>query len=253
MSANPNPGSSDAARQALGPLVAEHAAGSGHHRWSIIAGGVLTIVLLAGAVAAAVSGINGMGWVALALALVSLLPAAGMAVMIRRLKWRALLYRDGLVLECNGPPQVLPWSDVKYFRERNVNGRYSVRLQLTNQRLITLDPTFRNFHDLAAGIREGVTRTVLIQAARQLEQGQEVAFGSLKVSRAGLRNGDDRLDWEEVSELGVALNFSGSGYKVQVSRKGAQLAWFSRPCIEFPNLEAFLGVASQFTKVTRPG
>ena len=242
----------DAARQHLGPLVGEHKAGL-EPKVRVIACGVLVSLLPAGAAWAAFANIRGMGWVALALALLALLAAAGLVVLVRRLKWRALLHRDGVILERSGPPEVLPWSDVKYCTERNVNGHYSVRLRLMDERLVFLDANLRDHHALGTAVREGVTRAVLARAAGQLEHGEEVPFGPLKVSRDGLSNGKEQLGWDEVSELGVVLNFSGSGYKVEVRKEGAKLAWFSRPYIDFPNAEAFLELASRFTKVSRPG
>jgi hypothetical protein len=242
---------SEAANPSLGPLVAEHGAGL-EQRVGVIACAVFAVLLPVGAVAAAVSGGKGMGWLALVLALLTLLPVAGLFVLIRRLKWRALLHRDGLILERNGPPDVLPWSDVQSCIERNVNGHYSVRLRLLDQRLIILDANFRGHHALGAAVRDGVTRAVLARAADQLKRGEEVPFGQLNVSRAGLSNDKEQLGWGEVGELGVVLNATGSGYKLVVRKKGSQSAWFSRPYIDFPNAEAFLELASQFTKVSRP-
>jgi hypothetical protein len=252
MSAQPNSDRSDAAHQSLGPLLAEHGAGL-EQRLRVIACGVLAALLPVGAVWAAVSNFPGAGWVAVALALLALLCAAGLIVLLPRLKWRASLHRDGVVLERGGSPEVLPWSDVLYCIERNVNGHYSVRLQLMDQRRITFDALFRDHHTLGAAAREGVTRAVLARAAGQLDRGEEVPFGTLIMSRDWLSNGKEQLGWDEVSELGVWLNFSGSGYKVEVRKKGAKLAWFSQPYIDFPNAEAFLELASRFTQVTRPG
>ena len=251
MSAHLERNGPDAARQNLGPLVAEHKAGL-EPKVRVIACGVLVALLPAGAAWAAFSNISGMGWVALALALLTLIAAAGLVALVRRLKWRALLHRDGLILERNAPPELLPWSDVKYCTERNVNGHYSVRLQLLDNRLITLDANFRNHHLLGAAVRQGVTGAVLARATGQLERREEVPFGPLKVSREGLSNGKEQLGWEEVSELGVVLNFSGSGYKVVVRKKGATQAWFSRPYIDFPNAEAFLELSSRYTQISRP-
>jgi hypothetical protein len=88
----------DAARQHLGPLVAEHEAGL-EPKVRVIACGGLTALLPAGAAWAAFSNISGMGWVALALAMLTPLAAVGLVVLVGRLKWRALLHRDGLILE----------------------------------------------------------------------------------------------------------------------------------------------------------
>ncbi len=183
----------------------------------------------------------------------ALLCAAGLIVLIPRLKWRALLHRDGVVLERGGPPEVLPWSDVMYCIERNVNGHYSVRLQLMDQRRVTFDALFRDYYALGTAAREGVTRAVLARAAGQLKRGEEVPFGTLQMSCNGLSNGKEQLGWDEVCELGVWPNFGRSGYKVEVRKHGAKLAWFSRPYIDFPNAEAFLQLASRFTQVSRPG
>jgi hypothetical protein len=217
----------------------------------VIACGVLTVLFAAGAVWAAVSSVKGGVWIALGLALLTLLTGAGLLSVARKLKWRAMLHRDGLVMERNGPPEVLPWSDVKSCIERNVNGHYSVRLHLLDERQVVLDANIRDHHALGTAVRAGVTRAVLARAKGQLERGEEVPFGPLKVSRHGLSNGKEQIRWNEVSELGVFLNFSGSGYKVEVRKGGA--GWFSRPYIDFPNAEAFLELASRFTKVSRPG
>jgi hypothetical protein len=247
-----SPDSSGAAHHLLGPLVSEHGAGP-ERLVRLILCGVLTPLLAAGAVWAAVSGVGGMGWVALALALLAPLAAAGVLIQFRRLKWRALVHRDGLVLERNGPPEVLPWSDIKYVKEADVNGIYSVRLQLSDNRLITLHALFRSPRALGAAVREGVTRAVLARAAGQLERGEEVPFGPLKLSREGLSNGTEQLGWDEVSELGVVDNFGRTAYKVVVRKQGATFAWFSRAYTDFPNAEAFLELASRFTKVSLPG
>jgi hypothetical protein len=122
-----------------------------------------------------------------------------------------------------------------------------------DERLVFLDANLRDHHALGAATREGVTRAVLTRAAGQLQRGEEVPFGPLKASRHGLSNGKEQIGWNEVSELGVFLNSTGSGYKVQVRKEGARLAWFSRPYIDFPNAEAFLELASRFTRVSRPG
>ncbi len=119
--------------------------------------------------------------------------------------------------------------------------------------LVFLDANLRDHHALGTAAREGVTRAVLARAAGQLERGEEVPFGSLKMSREGLSNGQEQISWDEVSALGVVLNFSGSGYKVEVRKEGAKLPWFSRPYIDFPNAEAFLELASRYTKVSPPG
>jgi hypothetical protein len=249
MSTNLSADSSDAARQSLGPLVSEHGPGL-ERRLKVITCGVFTVLLATAAVWVAVSGTIVGGWIALALALLALLAAAGLFILARQMKWRALLHRDGLVLERNGPPEVLPWSGVKYCIERNVNGHYSVRLRLMDERLVFLDANLRDHHALGAATREGVTRAVLARAAGQLQRGEEVPFGPLKVSRDGLNNSKEQIRWNEVSELGVFLNSTGSGYKVVVRKQGAN--WFSRPYIDFPNAEAYLELASRFTKVSRP-
>src|SRR6516164_7578333 len=145
MSAHLERNGPDAARQNLGPLVAEHKAGL-EPKVRVIACGVLVALLPAGAAWAAFSNISGMGWVALALALLTLIAAAG------------------LILERNGQPEVLPWSDVKCCTERNVNVHYSVRLQLLDNRLITLDATFRGHHLLGVAVRKGVTGAALARA-----------------------------------------------------------------------------------------
>ncbi len=119
---------------------------------------------------------------------------------------------------------------------------------MPNEQSVKIGSLFRDLGSLSTAIREGVTQRVLARAADRLEKGQEIAFGKLKVSKVGLSDGRERLTWGQVA--GIGLSHNGTAYSIVIRKQGKRLAWYSRLFVQFPNADAFMRLAGQFTKVS---
>jgi hypothetical protein len=247
----------------LGPFVQEHGPFSRAHVANLIAASAFTLLCWIPAVYILAfrpfrDGPNvetSNYWVALGLGLLGLFPFCfGVLFLLWRMKWRVFRHQNGLVVDRNGRVDLVLWDEVKEMYERMIVGRgppeLHIRLITEDGRTVKIDPTFQEPHALSAGIRAGVTASVLTRAVRSLDRDEWIDFGALSVSRSGLRRKGKELPWANVDR--VKLAYTGAVCDVQIWRKGGPKPWYSRFYISMPNASAFLELAARFTTVASP-
>lgn len=249
---------------ALGEFFSAHPAASGTHKVNIALASVFTLFPTFGAVAFLVEHLTGdpksRMWIgAAAFGAVALVPAAGLARLLWKLRWKLFLYENGFVF-ARGRNRVVLWTDVKSMLEEQdvVAGiRADARLKFTfpDGGWLVIDSSYQNFDEFSAAVRSGVTRAVVARASAVIRTGEAFAFGKLKLSGNGLTYDGEELKWADVSE--VAIENYGTGYAISIYAKnksplvqGRGEPWFSRAVTEFPNYPAFLELAGQVARVT---
>ena len=108
-----------------------------------------------------------------------------------------------------------------------------------NQRLVLSDVTSR-VDELAMLIQDAIYPRLYDQAAQQYNAGQELFFGPVIISKAGIQIGEKTYAWVEVQQ--VSIQRGG----LKVSKKEAE--WFSGASVSvssIPNLNVLLNIIHQ--------
>jgi hypothetical protein len=257
---------SDGDRGALGAFRSFHPAASGIHKVNIAIASVFTLLPAAGAVWFLVAALRQPGkgmWIGAALfGGLALLPAVGLVYLVLKLGWRLYLFENGFVF-VRGSARVVVWDDVQSLYEQQdvvagIRADRRLRFLLADGRRLNLDSSYRDYAAFARAVREGVARTVLRRAAEALPRGEAVAFGKLLLSKAGLAKPGGSLPWAEVHSIAIEPRVTGQvhAHGVVVYRRGPpgggareKAEWYMKLIPSFGNVDAFLQLASQFTRV----
>jgi hypothetical protein len=250
-------------RAALGSLRSVHPAASGMHKFNMAVAATLAILpgaagiyfLVEGYRVSPGKGIEIAGWIFGGLALA---PAVGFLFLVRKLGWRLYLYQNGFVWS-RMTDRVVQWSDVTYFFEQQdkvagMNADRWLRFLLVDGSRPTIDSSYQDFGTFADAVRVGVKKAVLACFAA-LPAGQALAFGKLLVSETELENEGRVLPWTEVQSVSLEPYELGYGviiYLRDPKWKGGRFPWYTRPVTRFPNVDAFLLLAGQFTTLRLP-
>jgi hypothetical protein len=260
---------SDSDRAALGAFRSFHPAASGMHKVNLAIASVFTALPLAGALWVLISALNnpgkGLEIVALIFGVIALLPGAGVVYLLLKLRWRLYLFENGFVF-VRGSPRVVLWDSVQSFYEQQdvVAGMRAdrwLRFLFHDGRRLTVDSSYKDFAAFTEAVRKGVTNAVLRRAAEELPAGRSIAFGKLKLSQAGLEKEGDAIPWSEVDGITFEARVDGQVHAqaVIIYKRGLQTGglkertqWYMKMVPRFGNVDAFLHLASQFTRVGGP-
>jgi hypothetical protein len=260
---------SEADRAALGAFRSYHPAASGMHKVNIAIASVFTILPLGGAIAFLIGELNspgkGIGIGAIVFGGIALAPAAGLIYLVVKLRWRLYLFDNGFVF-ARGSNRVIEWADVQSFYEQQdvvagVRADRWLRFLFHDGRRLTVDSSYKDFAAFADAARQGVTNAVLRRAAEDLPAGRAIAFGKLKLSQAGLEKEGDSIPWAAVDSITFEPRIDGQVHAqaVVIYKRGLQSAgvkekveWYMKLVPRFGNVDAFLRLASQFTRVGSP-
>jgi hypothetical protein len=233
----------------LGAAEAEYAAGSRPHKVAIGSCVVFLALFTALAVFALLRpGVPDRVIVFAVFAGLALLPLIGLVVLIVRLGWRVLIYEKGFVLQQNRSSEVVLWEEVAELREKQVVGRgydHTLRVRLDSGRELKLDLMYRDLPSLIGTIRERSHPHILAKVLKRLQQGEQVAFDTLKVSSAGLEKTASRISWDEVE--GIKFQNNGLADQLLVCRAGSTSPWYRRNASKIPNLGVLLALVDRFT------
>ncbi len=256
-------------RTALGAFRSYHPAASGMHKVNIAIASVFTGLLLAGALWFLVAGLNnpgkGIAYGALAFGGIALFPAAGLVYLLLKLRWRLHLFANGFVF-ARGGNRVVLWEDVQSLYEQQdvvagIRADRRLRFQFKDGRWLSVDSSYKDFAAFAEAVRRGVTNAVLRRARRELPAGRPVEFGKLKLSQAGLEKEGDSIPWSAVDSITFEPRVDGQVhamavviYKRGVQSKGTKekVEWYTKMVPRFGNVDAFLQLAGQFTRIVGP-
>jgi hypothetical protein len=245
---------------ALGSLQSVHPAASGIHKVNIAIASIFTVLLAGPAILFLILEIKnpGKGNI-IGLAIfggMALLPAIGLFVLIRKLRWRLYLFDNGFVF-ARGYNRVVLWDDVKYFYEQQdvvagIRADRWLRFVLANGQRFTIDSSYKDFVAFNDAVRDGVTQSLLARAAAAFPKGQSIPFGKLAVSQTGLEKDGDVVQWGDVHSISIELRFNAFAVVVFQRDPLAKVEWYARPIPQFANVNAFLALARQFTTVIGP-
>jgi hypothetical protein len=260
---------SDDDRAALGAFRSAHPAASGMHKVNIAIASVFTLLPGGGAIAFLIGALNnpgkGMGIGVMIFGALALGPAIGVAYLVNKLRWRMYLIDNGFVF-ARGSNRVILWEGVQSFYEQQdvvagVRADRWLRFLLHDGRRLTVDSSYKEFAAFADAARQGVTNAVLRRAAQELPAGRAIAFGKLKLSQAGLEKEGDSIPWADVDSITFEPRVDGQVHAqaVVIYKRGLQSAgvkekveWHMKLVPRFGNVDAFLRLASQFTRVGNP-
>ncbi len=155
-----------------------------------------------------------------------------------------LLYEKGIVEKCREDTRTLRWEDIYVLQHEILTGHTSTypsypytydSYTLQGRVKIVFDGSFLQHEDLFRRISQQVTPLLLKQARQRLAARQEVLFGKITVSAAGIvhqENGSERfLPWSEVEA--TLVNSKG---QTVMKRRGHWQSWFEG---FIPNTDVF--------------
>lgn len=246
-------------QKALGAVQSEHKTASRTHTLNLLIASAFTGILLLAAIGLGVGGLvggpnNGLGWAALVVFGVALLPGIGLFFVARKLGWRLVLFRNGFAF-VRETAKVVKWEDVKslYIGGFLVDKHLEFRLHDGTE--LKVDNSFKKFGAFSEAVRKGVSRAVVAEADAELKGGGEVKFGKVSLSKEGLeQEGKPSLAWAKVASITVEERVDGNViYPALVIRakagKGESTDWTVRRISMFPNFDAFIELAGRFTRV----
>jgi hypothetical protein len=260
---------SDSERATLGAFRSFHPAASGMHKVNLAIASVFTILPGAGAIAFAVGALNNPGkgmWIGtLIFGALALGPAIGVVYLALKLRWRLYLFDNGFVF-ARGSPRVITWDSVQSFYDQQdvvagIRADRWLRFLLNDGRRLTVDSSYKDFAAFAEAVRKAVTNVVLRRAQRELPAGRPIEFGKLKLSQAGLEKEGDSIPWSAVDSITFEPRVDGQVhamavviYKRGLQSKGVKekVEWYMKMVPRFGNVDAFLRLASQFTRMVGP-
>jgi hypothetical protein len=258
------PDESQIDREKLGAFEAEYFAGSRSHYFGMVV--LIVGIVLFGSIAVVVSvaGLQGAArfqrldvglmtlffGIAIAVAVMPVICVLYLVRQYRRLRWRVLLFSNGLVFDRNRKIDVVLWDQIKYVYEKvTVIDRkggvveYHLRLVTLSNKTFLLDIIFRDIAKLARRVQELSWPSLLSRALRQIQQNEAVEFGSLKLSSDGMENKTDRMPWAEFQ--GVTIEFEDQIHKFVIRKKGQKKPWAKRPIPHFPNRALFVELVNR--------
>jgi len=257
---------SESDRAALGAFRSFHPSASGIHKVNIAIASIFTLLPMVGTIWFLIQAVRqpgkGMAIGAAIFGALALLPAMGLIYLILKLSWRLYLFENGFVF-VRGGNRIVLWRDIQSIYEQQevvagIKADRRLRFLLTDGRRLNIDSSYQDFAAFAQAVGEGVTRTVLGEAARLLPRGEAIAFGKLKLSQAGLEKPGDSLAWADVHSIAIEPRIDGQvhAHGVVVYKRNQQaggskekVEWYMKLIPNFGNVEAFLRLASQFTRI----
>jgi hypothetical protein len=190
----------------------------------------------------------------------SLLLCAGLLVLVllgwltlryyRNRHWSIFLYERGICEEKRSGLRALRWEEVKYLRysEEVSMGTtfptYRYRIQAQDGQTIDFNAAMGEHADLFASVTQQAMPYLLAQARERYQVEQEASFERLGITRAGIKDKQNRtlLPWSKVKAVKVL-----SSGKLVIKEQNARLAWFN----DFiPNVTVFQRLADEILQAS---
>jgi hypothetical protein len=173
-----------------------------------------------------------------------------MAVMlvvraVRNRGLRVLVFPEGLVRLWRGDGQSVFWNEVDKIWKRKIDGHWArawqgslvLKIERYDGRTMEFDDSLPRLDNLSEIIHRETLPYLLPQAAEDFTSGRTIAFGKLRVDRAGLKHESISIPWGDVQEIRVDDSL------VAVYKKGKWSRWCQVPIAEIPNLHVLLALA----------
>lgn len=180
---------------------------------------------------------------------------------------QALVCQDGLVDIRKSKTTVLCWEDIAAIRQAVVGEqqyliasfglpvpipipirkeyRYYVYVHGRNgEYLEYTDDTVGNVEALCRIIQREVTKRLLPRAIKTFESGGAVDFGTLSLSREGLRRGKETISWNEIADI----TFNKWG-QIIVNKEGESSSWARVYIGQTHNIFVFMALIERMTRV----
>lgn len=134
----------------------------------------------------------------------------------------AIVYQEGMVVEKPDVTYAFTWDDIRYVREDTYAQDLSTGgvipsmgffhsvlwLELNDGQQVDLDG---RFIETTQKIRRELTLRRFPAMVKAIDAGESVAFGPLEATADGLRNGDERVRWDEIPpDFGTTTSISNS-------------------------------------------
>ena len=239
----------------FGPLLSEHRISNTRSKGNYYAGIALVIIGIIGIIAGFALSDDGLlpvcGGLGLLLAL-----AGGYSIWQSRREQDLAIraFHDGLTYSHKGKTEAMRWDDMTQVTMSLINNKnlramfYNYTLQSSDGRKITFnynDQAMQNLQQLSDTIQREITARQLPQAIAAYNAGDNVTFGRLTVSKAGLSNGKEAIPWSEVEEVKLQ---NGA---VTVRKKDKWLNWSSVTVGSTPNIYVFLHMVDQIVGLNK--
>ncbi len=179
---------------------------------------------------------------------------AGLVALIRRMRWRVLLFQEGFVIERSGAKETVLWEQIKYLCEsrtvtHGVESDHRIKIETAFGGKLTLDDAFRDFSLLAQTVGNRTYPCLLSKAETRLQRNETVAFGDLQLRTSGLGNEEESILWRDVEA--VAVENKGIAHHLVIRKVGKKHPWYDRGVPDFPNFDLFLHLANKFLQENR--
>jgi hypothetical protein len=135
------------------------------------------------------------------------------------LSTRVRLYSNGMRFTDLLRDRFCHWDDVR--EERADSRSLNYRLTMRNGLTIELKANLTKFEELVDHIQEGTYRRRLPALLEQFSAGKPVSFGSIVVTRDGVKGPDWSLDWNEITDVQWSKNCDSLRFR----KRGSWCSW----------------------------
>lgn len=172
------------------------------------------------------------------------------------LAWRnwplaANVYENGIELVNRKGSRKILWQDVEnltqhvvhhYYLIIPVGKSYSSTIQLHGGEIILFDNRYSKLKQLGQTLQERLAAIQLPESMDEIEAGNSLEFGALKLDREGIYHWDKRLTWNDVGKVNL------KNTSLSITKKGSKFGnWANLGLDEVPNATLFCAIAQKLT------
>jgi hypothetical protein len=156
--------------------------------------------------------------------------------------WRVYVFTNGFAYFKGSKIERFRWEEVRHIEGRHtyINWSstptlYAYWIEHADGHRVLLNSHLRGIAALAGTITQQTNAARMLEAQRRYRAGEEIAFGLVKISQQGLRQGSRLLPWTQVKEITLE-----KGYVYIRSKEGGWSSWAPIPAASFPNVSIFM-------------
>jgi hypothetical protein len=196
---------------------------------------------------------NGTDWVCLAGIVMGVAGVGGWGAreirkLIRNRHMRVLIFEEGLVAFQEGRVFVCRWDEIAWVRDEVLMQNDAFIIRCTVMTRSGQQWSLRNDVDLTEVPRildyliNETKQRLVPRLLAELEAGQVVEFGDLKLSPEGVVHGERVLPWAELKSI------ASDSFRVTIEQRGAWVTWGTVPNGAVPNRFVLVEVAETFRR-----
>lgn len=163
------------------------------------------------------------------------------------------VYTQGLIHRKRGRTDPILWDDIVSVWHHGVTTYFSAiipmgtehwySIQLNNGKTFSFDDKFTNIEKLGETIQQEVTGRIFPYALAAFQAGENVSFGALSVSQAGITKDGKALPWKQISSVEVTEG------TIHIEKEKEGRSWQSVHIHDIYNFQVFVGLIEQMMEL----